>query len=75
MEKEQKKTIKFQLVTLKATVEFEIEEGDYHNILIGSNPNPPLQIAVIENGVVRIIVNPYKFPGYKGDVVVEGEVE
>lgn len=60
-----KKTIRFQLITVHSAVEMEIEQGDYHNLFVGNNPEPYLQIKVVEPDLVQLVVNPAKFPGYK----------
>jgi hypothetical protein len=62
-----KKSIKFQLLTIHSAVEFEIEEEDYHNLFVGSNKDPYLQIKVVSPDVVQLIVNPAKFPNFKGE--------
>jgi len=64
-EKKTKKSIKFQLLTIHSAVEMEIEEGDYHNLFVGSNKDPYLQIKVVSPGVVQLIVNPAKFPNFE----------
>lgn len=62
----EKSKIKFQLLTIHSAVEFEIEEGDYHNLFVGSNSDPYLQIKVVSPDTVQLVVNPAKFPNFIG---------
>lgn len=62
----EKNNIKIQIITLGGAVELEMEPGDYHNIMKGNNPNPYLQIKIVDLSTIQLIVNPYKFPNYQG---------
>ena len=63
---EPKKTIKFQLITVKSAVEMEIEVGDSNQLFVGKNPEPYIEIKVVDENTVQLIVNPAKFPNYQG---------